>query len=218
VLVSRFRSVLAFLLLTPLALHAQDKDQLCHTLESRPMRVGQWASFKWTGGRTDGATMRMAVVGTEAVGGTPYYWYEIAFTDPAKGPKGRTIVQVLIPGLGERASEVGGMIMKSGDEPAMRMPQEMLQMMRGRMGQNFATEFARKCGEMTVVGWEQITVPAGAFRALHVRHAGEQTDAWIVPDLYFGLLRATLKDGSTLELTGRGSDAKSSITETPRAM
>jgi hypothetical protein len=204
--------------LAPLGLHAQDKDQLCRTLETRPMRVGQWAGFKWTGGRTDGATMRMAVVGTETVGGTPFYWYEMSFTDPAKGPRGRTIVQVLIPGLGERASEVRGMIMKSGEEPAMRMPQEMVQMMRGRMGQNFATEFAKKCEEMTVVGWEQITVPAGAFRALHVRHAGEQTDAWIVPDLYFGLLRATLKDGSTMELTGRGGDAKSSITETPRSM
>lgn len=209
--------LLAFML-APIALSAQDKDQLCHSLETRAMRVGEWASFKWTGGRTDGATMRMAVVGTEAVGGAPFYWYEIAFADPGKGPKGRTIVQVLIPGLGERASQVRGMIMKSGDDPAMRMPQEMVQMMSGRMGQNFATEFARKCQEMTVVGWEQITVPAGAFRALHVRHAAEQTEAWIVPDLYFGLLRAKLKDGSTMELTGRGRDAKSSITETPRAM
>jgi hypothetical protein len=39
-----------------------------------------------------------------------------------------------------------------------------------------------------------------------------------VPDLYFGLLRATMKDGSTMVLTGRGADAKSSITETPRSM
>jgi hypothetical protein len=61
-------------------------------------------------------------------------------------------------------------------------------------------------------------VPAGSFRALHVKHAVDQTEAWLVPDLYFGLLRATLKDGSSMELTARGDDAKSSITETPRMM
>ena len=91
-------------------------------------------------------------------------------------------------------------------------------MMGSRMGQNFATEFAHKCQEMDVVGWEQVTVPAGSFRALHVKHAAEQTDAWLIGDLYFGLLRATLKDGSSLELTGKGADAKSSITETPQMM
>ena len=181
------------------------------------MRVGQWASYAWAGGRTDGATMRMAIVGTEPVEGSPYYWYEIAFTDRSKGASGKTIVQVLIPGL-DQATAMRGMIMKSGAEPAMRMPEEMVRMTRGQLGKNFATEFGRKCNEMDVVGWEQTTVPAGSFRALHLRHVADQTDAWVVPDLYFGLLRATLKDGSTMELTGRGGDAKSSITETPQTL
>jgi hypothetical protein len=71
---------------------------------------------------------------------------------------------------------------------------------------------------MDVVGWEQLTVPAGTFRALHVKDAAEQTDAWLLADLYFGLLKATLKDGSAMELMGRGQGAKSSITETPQMM
>ena len=93
-----------------------------------------------------------------------------------------------------------------------------VRMMAGRLGDNFATEFVRKCHEMEVVGWEQVTVPAGSFRALHVVNKSDQTDAWIAPDLYFSLLRAKLKDGSAMELTGRGVDAKSSITETPVPM
>ncbi len=61
-------------------------------------------------------------------------------------------------------------------------------------------------------------MPAGSFRALHVRSANDQNEGWVVPDLYFGMVRAKLKDGSTMDLTGRGTDAKSSITETPRSM
>ena len=212
----RMVSLLTLLCATPLI--AQDKEKLCTDIQNRPMRVGQWAGFRWTGGRTDGATMRMALVGTEAVGDAPHYWYEIVFTEPSKGVQGKTILQILVPGLGFQASAVRGLILKSGASQAMRMPEEMVRMMGSRMGQNFATEFAHKCQEMDVVGWEQVTVPAGSFRALHVRHAGEQTDAWLLPDLYFGLLRATLKDGSSLELTGKGADAKSSITETPQMM
>ena len=209
-------SVLTLLGATPLV--AQDKEKLCNDVQNRPMQVGQWASYRWTGGRSDGATMRMALVGTEAVAGKPHYWYEVVFTDPSKDSQAKTILQILVPGLGFQASGVRGMIVKSGAEPAMRMPEAMVRMMGSQMDQNFASEFTRKCREMDVVGWEQVTVPAGSFRALHVKHAGEQTDAWLVPDLYFGLLRATLKDGSAMVLSGRGADAQSSITETPQTM
>lgn len=211
-------SLLALSLAAPLA--AQDKDQLCNDIQRRPMRVGQWASYDWTGGRAAGTSMRMAVVGTEPVDGTPYYWYEMLMNDPTKGAKGKTVIQMLVPGLNFQAGGgVRGMIMKTGDQEAMRMPDQMVGMMGGRAaGQNLAAEIARRCQEMDVVGWEQVTVPAGTFRALHIKHAAEQTEAWILPDLYFGMLKVTMKDGSALVLTGRGTDAKSSITETPRRM
>jgi hypothetical protein len=197
---------------------AQDKEKLCTDIQNRTMQVGQWAGYRWTGGHSDGATMRMALVGTEKVGGTPHYWYEIVFDDSKNG-KPKTILQILVPGLGFQSAAVRGLILKSGQEPAMRMPEQAVRMMGGQMeGGNYASEFARKCREMTVVGWEQVTVPAGSFRALHIRDAAEQADAWLLQDLYFGLLRAKLKDGSSMELTGRGADAKSSITETPQTM
>lgn len=200
-------------------LAAQDKEQLCTDIQKRPMRVGQWASYNWIGGRSEGNSMRMAVVGTETVNGTPYFWYEMSFTDPKKGDKGKTIMQMLVPGLTLQTGAVRGLIMKSGTDPAMRMPDQMVSMMGGQMAnQNFAAEIGRRCREMDLVGWEQTTVPAGTFRALHIRSTAEQTEAWVLPDLYFALLKATMKDGSSMVLTGRGMDAKSSITETPQTM
>ena len=206
-------SLLTLLAAAPLA--AQDKDKICADLQNRPMRVGEWADYRWKGGRNGGSTMRMALVGTEAVAGKPNYWYEIALNDVRHG---KTIIQVLVPGFGFQSSSIQGLIMKSGSEPAMRMPQQMVQMMAGQMDKNFDADFTRKCQKMTVVGWEQLTVPAGSFRALHIKDAGEQADAWIVPDMYFGLVRAQLKDSSAMELTGKGTGAKSSITETPQPM
>ncbi|HET9385238.1 MAG TPA: hypothetical protein VFO67_08835 [Gemmatimonadales bacterium] len=209
----RLVSLLTLLCATPLV--AQDKEKLCTDLLNRPMRVGEWADYRWKGGPTEGSTMRMALVGTEAVAGKPNYWYEVAFNDATRG---KTIIQFLVPDFGFQASSIHGLIMKTGTEPAMRMPQQMVQMMAGQMDQSFGSNFTRKCQQTTVVGWESLTVPAGTFRALHVKDTGEQTDAWLVPDVYFALVRAQMKDGSSMELTGKGTGAKSSITETPQTM
>jgi len=213
-------SLALFALMFAAPVAAQDKEKLCNDIQHRAMRVGQWASYRWVGGNGDGTTMRMAVVGTEPVAGTPYYWYEMSITDPKKGAKGRTIIQMLVPELAFGMASGGprGMIMKNGHDPAMRMPDEMVQMMGGRMGgQNLTAEIARRCQEMVVVGWEQVTVPAGTFRALHIKSADDKTEAWVLPDLYFAMVKATMHEGS-LELTAKGADAKSSITETPRTM
>jgi hypothetical protein len=73
---------------------------------------------------------------------------------------------------------------------------------------------------MEVVGWELVTVPGGEFRALHLRHprTATVTEAWVQPDLQFAMVRGILKDGGVMELAGQGTDAKSSITETPLEM
>jgi hypothetical protein len=209
-------AALLLVLATPAA--AQDKEQLCREVQNRAMRVGQWASYSWTGGRSDGTTMRFAIVGTEERAGTPYYWYEMTIVDPKRGAKGTTIMQMLVPGLAYQAGGLRAMVMKSGTEPAMRMPEQMILMMGSRIAPNVAAEIARGCQEMDVVGWEQVTVPTGTLRALHFRHPREGTEAWVRPELYFGLVKVVMKDGSTMVLTGHGAGAKSSITETPRAM
>jgi hypothetical protein len=203
--------------LLPARARAQDKDQICRDVQQRPMSVGQWASYRWTGGRSDGTAMRFAIVGTEAQAGGTYYWYELTIDQPQRGAKGKTIMQLLVPGLGYLSGGVRGLIMKTGDAPATRMPDQMVMMMGGAMAANVAAEFTRGCQEMEIVGWEDVTVPAGTFHALHLRNPKDQTAAWVRPELYFGMVKVVMKDG-TMVLTGHGRGAKSSITEQPRPM
>ena len=206
---------LALVLAAPVA-PAQDINELCRSVQNRTVTVGRWASYVWTGGRTDGATMRMAIVGTETQQGATYYWYETTLNDPKHRDKGKTIIQMLVPGLAYQMGGVRGMVMKTGSEPAMRMPDQMVRMMGSRVAPNIAAEITRGCQEMEVVGWEEVSVPAGSYRALHIRSAKEGTEAWVRPELFFVVVKVVTKDGAAMALTGSGRDAKSSITEQPR--
>ena len=206
---------LAALVAAPLA--AQDKQQICRDIEHHAMTVGTWATYNWTGGRSDGSTIRVAVIGKETRAGTALYWYEMMMQNP-KRSKDNMIMQMLVPGLTYDPSGIRGFVMKSGDQPAMRIPEEMVRMMAANMGPNVAADIARGCAEMELVGWEQVTVPAGTFRALHLRHPRSDTEAWLQPTLSFPMVKVVMKDGGSMALTAQGTGAKSSITETPRDM
>lgn len=178
-------------------------------------KLGQWASYDVSGGEADGSKLKFAIIGSERRGDTTLYWLEIAGSS-AQNPVRNGIMQMLVPGPGARATSIHGMIVKVGSQPAMRMSPQMLGMMGPHMAQdNLAMEFARQCATGRVVGPETVTVPAGSIRAIHVKSDGG--DAWLAQDIPFGLVRAVGKKG-TLVLTGHGSDAKSSITETPQEM
>jgi hypothetical protein len=110
------------------------------------------------------------------------------------------------------------MVMKHGDDPATRMPDEMIRMMGSRMASNITAEITRSCLEMEVVGWEDVTVPEGTLHALHIRNPRDHTEAWVRPELYFGMVKVVTKDGAVMALVAHGGGATSSITETPRAM
>jgi len=196
---------------------SQDKDKICSQVQNRTLAVGTWATYTWTGGSTNGSTMRMAVVGKEPQEGTTYYWYEVSLADP-KRPRDKMIMQMLVPGLG--AGSVRSIVMKSGDQPAMKMPPQMIQMVNSSPGMNMAADLARQCQAMEVVGWELVTVPGGEFRALHMRStaSGMLSEVWLQPDMQFSMVKAVLKDGAVMQLAGQGTDAKSSITETPQEM
>ena len=196
---------------------SQDKDKICSQVQNRTLAVGTWATYAWTGGSTNGSTMRMAVVGKEPQDGTTYYWYEVSLADP-KRPRDKMIMQMLVPGLG--AGSVRSIVMKSGDQPAMKMPAQMIQMVNASPGMNMAADLARQCQAMEVIGWERVTVPGGGFRALHMRStaSGMVSEVWVQPDLPFAMVKSVLKDGGAMELGAQGTDAKSSITETPVEM
>lgn len=204
----------ASLVVTPATLAAQTTEELCGELQERRPVVGMWASYALTGGKADGGRMRMAIVGTEEEGDSTYYWYELAMETKKSEAM---IMQLLVPGLAYHMGRVRAMVMKSGNEPAMRMPQQMVGMMASRMMPDFAAQMARECRETEIVGWETMEVPAGSFRSLHLRNK-DGSEGWVTLDHQFGLVKAVTKDGTTMQLTGRGSDATSSITETPRNM
>lgn len=211
------RLVIAFASLLTAPLAAQDKQKICQDIEHHPLTVGTWATYNWTGGRSDGNTIRVAVIGKETRAGTALYWYEMMMQNP-KRSKDNMIMQMLVPGLTYDPNGIRGFVMKSGDQPAMRIPEQMVRMMAANMGPNMAADIARGCAEMEVVGWEQVTVPAGSFRALHLRHPSSGTEAWLQPTLGFPMVKAVMKDNGTMALAGQGTGAKSSITETPREM
>ena len=201
---------------TPLA--SQDLQSFCNG--TVPIRVGSWASYQFTGGRADGSTMRMAIVGSERFGDSSYYWYELQ-TTAARGRKpNHTIMQILMAGIASPHVAVRGLIMKNNEQPAMRAPD----MMVGLMSRAFTTGVSQyleqhcKQGGTQVLGVESVRVPAGSFRALHFKD-DEGGEAWLARELgVFAMVKVLYKDGMVMELTGRGANARSAITETPQPM
>ena len=198
---------------------AQDLATLCRQVMHPP--VGAWSQYSMVGGRAGGATMRMAVVGAETRADTAFLWLELAVRGMPLGlPDSSSdtvaiINKLLVTGFGPAMGEPHEHIMKFGSAPAMTMP----------VGQAHGADAPgsttmQDCTDGRVLGWESVTVPAGTFRAVHVQNAEGKADAWVVPDLPFGLVKAVTggaeEDSGQMVLTGHGMGARSQITETPR--
>lgn len=194
------------------SLPAQDLAGLCRAVTD--VKVGQWSSYDVSGGESPGH-LRLAVIGSERVGDSTYLWMEYAQT--SQDPNRSGIYQILVSGLAH-ASSPRGMILKTGNRPAMKMPSQMLGMMSSQSNRNnSAMDWAKKCESGQVVGWESVTVPAGTIRALHVK-ADNGADVWAAAEIPFGIVKLHNTNGSELVLAGHGAGAKSSITETPQEM
>jgi len=196
---------------------AQDLMSICE--RAQHPRVGAWSEFKMIGGRNDGGTMRMSVVGSERRGGTEYYWLEMVMRgffngrgEEASGPQ-RMISKMLVAGLGPGMGRPMATVVKVGDAPAMEMP-------TGRPSPGAQTHTGLEdCRDAKVIGWERVTVPGGTFRALHVQGASAHADTWVDPDLPFALVKEVSndqEDRGQMVLTGHGMGARSQITEKPR--
>lgn len=198
--------------LVALVIWGQVPDQLntCRDLESRAFTLGTWMSHDWRGGQMTGSKTRVAVVGTELQDRVPYYWFEVSLDDPAR-PAAKMTVQLLAGGPGSVSAGIRRAVMKMGSMPPMTVPPETVQMFNGI---NVA-QIARECRSMQLVAWDDLSVPAGTFRAMHLRDARTSADFWITPGAQSGIVKLIWKDGSTAVLTASGSDAKSSITRMP---
>jgi hypothetical protein len=215
----RFRTLLAALALpvTAHALSAQGPTDLADVCKAvGDAKLGQWASFD-AAGSSGGGTLRLALVGTERAGDSTLYWFEVNFAGKDPGHSGT--VQILSSSLASGAASPRALIIKAGQQPAMKVSGEMAGLMgqKGAGAQNTtALDWAARCNGARVIGWESVTVPAGTFRALHVATA-DGGEVWASRDVPFGLVKTHGKQGD-LALSGRGADAKSSITEKPMQM
>lgn len=192
---------------------AQDLPGVCGTLSE--VSVGQFAEYRVNVPQMGLVDMRIAIVGTEDVGGEAFQWHEMK----VNMPQGEMVMQMLVPKFPYEPGDVTRMIMKGPGQPAMEMPTSMMAMMQQQGGNNFASDIAKSCAMAERVGNESISVAAGSFNADHYRvTTPDEAEAWISADVPFGIVKMTGPDGISMELVSHGKDATSSITETPVKM
>lgn len=199
---------LVLLLAAAPALRAQD----CLEQLKFP-EVGRWAEYKALYNGKDPYTVRYAVIGSEKRDGADLKWVELRMVgqDTAK----TFTYQVLVPGSPAEMAKVQEIIMKAGDKPAMKMNGMMVNMIRGQLEkQNFLGDV---CKEVSLVGTEKVTVPAGRFQAKHYHSAKYGSDSWVASSVPFALVKSVGKNYQ-MELAVQGRGAKSSITEQPQEM
>jgi len=165
--------------------------------------VGAWAEYQITHKGEQPGKIRIAVVGKEGND----YWYETVMEVKAEG---RVISKMLVSGSPDSTSNFKRMIIKRGDEPAMEMPVQMMQMS--------APARPEAKGKFMDKGTESVKVLAGTFKARHLQYqdGAEAADAWVQQDVApYGLVKSSSKT-SEMVLLGYGGGAKTMITETAR--
>lgn len=176
-------------------------------------QVGHWAEYNAVFKKKDPYTMRYAVIGDESREGKALKWVELRTTGNKKD--GDIVYQMLVPGSASQLGEVQEVVMKHGDRPAMKMDGMMLKMIRGQMEKHsFLNDV---CKDVTLVGAETVSVPAGKFESRHFHSAKYSSDSWITAEVPFSMVKSVGKDYE-LALVAHGAGAKSSITEKPQSI
>jgi len=175
--------------------------------------VGRWAEYQALYNQKDPYTIRYAVVGRERREGKDLKWLELRMKSEKKD--GNIVYQMLVPGSAAELGNVQEIVMKSGDKPAMKMDGMMLSMIRGQMEkQSFLSDV---CKDVTLVGPERVTVPAGKFQTRHFRSDKYSSDSWLTSNIPFAMVKSVGKNYE-MALVSYGAGAKSSITEVPQSM
>lgn len=175
--------------------------------------VGKWAEYNAVFKEKTPYTMRYAVIGEETRGGKALKWLELRTSGNKKD--GDFVTQMLVPGSAAKLGEVEEVVMKHGDTPAMKVDGRMLMMMREQMKkQSFLADI---CKDVTMVGGETVTVPAGTFKSQHFRSAKYGSDSWLSSKVPFSMIKMVGTDHE-MTLLRVGDGAESSIAEEPRSM
>jgi hypothetical protein len=189
-------------------------------LDLKKVAVGAWADYSMTIGGGGGMTVksRWALVARDATSNTIEMSAE---GPPLEQAGGKTLVKmVLVPDPVKSEHPVKQMVLKLGDREPMEMPLDM----PGMPAQRFEKPDPKK-----LVAKESVKVAAGTFKASHYRDVnnGVTIDFWTSDDVQpLGLVKLTTtpKPGAqgpggqpippvSLQLVGRGKDAKPSITK-----
>jgi len=204
-------AVLSFIALAPSNSYAQDMSAVCSGLTA--VEVGEWATYQVESAAQSG-TMRFALLPTGAGGGAGQ-WFEVTMNVDGQD----MVVQLLVPGWPFGPDDIQGLVVKTAGQPAMRIPDSMMSMVQGQMDIPIS-DITQSCAGAELLGTESVEVPAGTFEAHHIRPEDQDLgpgDVWISPAVPFGLIKGEGPDGS-LTLIQSGSDATSTIKETPQKM
>lgn len=188
--------------------------QLCEGAVRAPARGG-WAEYVVQTPRGQGTTtVRYAIVGGEERGGRPF----VRFETRVRGSGGSVVTQALVPGFPYESAALQEVIVQRGSETPVRWGPALLVRARSAPHSALTQLIVAACTGAALVGEEEVTVPAGAFRARHFRNAEAGSDIWVRDEVPFGIVKLTGSGGSSLELLDLGGGGRSSVTGTPRVV
>ncbi len=222
------RSSFAALLFAALAASGTARAQGIGAGESMPLvgdlkkaPVGSWAAYTMTvamDGKPMTMNARWALVGRDAASNVLEMQMQGGMMAAMGGKITVKLVVALDPTVGDKP--VKQMVMQMGDRDPMEMPTNIPQI---------PTQKFHKPDPKNLVGKETIKVAAGTFKTSHYRTITENgaVDAWVSEEAApLGVVKvvSTPKPGApgpggrpmpavTMELVGRGKDAKPSITK-----
>lgn len=171
-------------------------------LDPLAMRLapGQWREYQFTGGATEGSTVRWTWLETEQQAGQTYQWFETRMEQ-----NGQVLISRVLGSIDDPIAPPVRVIMQTGDMPPREMPEEMRQMAAPALKRNLLNPPVQLPEAAT------IEVPAGKFAATvyESRIGGEVARTYYSTELP-GMISYEAAAGG-MQLTAYGSGGKTAI-------
>lgn len=171
-------------------------------LDPLAMRLapGEWREYRFTGGATEGSTVRWTWLETEQQGDETYQWFETRMEQ-----NGQVLISRVLGSIDDPIAPPVRVIMQTGDMPPREMPEEMRLLSAPALKRNLLNPPTQLTDPVT------IEVPAGKFTTTvyesHISGAVAQT--YYSTDLP-GMISYEAAAGG-MQLTAYGSGGKTSI-------
>ncbi len=200
----------AMLLSAPSAVSAQG---LCGGALTGPAEGG-YAEYRMTLGNGRVEQVRFAVVGVDTSRKGRPVWFE---NRVQRQGAPMVVSQVLVPGFPYQASSLLDASLQAGKGRPIHLTASQLGRARRQLP-GLLRAIEEVCRSASLVGTETVRVGAGRLEARHYRNALRGSDIWVSSTVPFGIVKMTDgADKSAMELTGMGSDAKSSFSGSPQS-